>query len=451
MSTTKSPLVVPNLNEKTQEVENYINELNNMIETLTLKLTSSTSQEERNSILKTIETIEPIRTNLTKTLNGMYSYYTQNVSSATNVLQQQKQAMEIINSELENAKSKLDYINQQKINKMRLIEINDYYSEEYAEYTKLLQYFIYMLIPIIVLSLLQKNGFISSNILGVFVVIIVLAAIYFIFPVIISILSRDNMIYSQYRWNFNKSLAPKVELNTHPSSNSYSKSSKTPDVCVGEECCTTGFKWNAVSNKCEPIGSSSYASDIVKICSPSPEQKLVQKYASAMSKDYLGQTFATQSIDAGNYIADQIAMPTKISSPSARESCKTLQKQFEYACKGNTAPYNITPRCSSWWDVHGEMLANCNETVPKSNVCTRRPGECSYAYSKDNSQCSDAAGIPCEPGCCSKDAVYPNKPLPPHYTKSCDGCFVGPGSHGNCYNGAGLQCHSKCPSCKPMA
>jgi len=58
----KSPLVVPSLNQKTQELETYIQELNDTIEGLTLQLPTA-SPEERTQILKTIKSIEPIRDN----------------------------------------------------------------------------------------------------------------------------------------------------------------------------------------------------------------------------------------------------------------------------------------------------------------------------------------------------------------------------------------------------
>ena len=252
-----SSLVVPNLKSKSDELEQYIQELNGMIETLNQELPSS-SPERRENITQTIQMIEPIRTNLINTLNGMYSYYTQNVDSANNVMQQQKQAMDIINRELALSKKKLEYIQEQKINKIRLIEINDYYSEEYAEYTKLVKYIIYMLLPIILLTIIGKMEIVPSNLLGLFIIIILLVGVYFISPVIFSILSRDTMNYNEYRWRFDKSTAPKVDIGEASKGDMFAYANNGGEaVCVGEQCCSDGFRYNASLNKCEMPSMSS--------------------------------------------------------------------------------------------------------------------------------------------------------------------------------------------------
>ena len=373
----KSPLVVSSLNQKTQELETYIQELNDTIEGLTLQLPTA-SPEERTQILKTIKSIEPIRDNLINTLNGMYSYYTQNVNSATNVLNQQKQAMEIVNAELENSKEKLAYIKEQKINKMRLIEINDYYGSEYAEYTKLVKYFIYALVPIIILSLLEKMQILSGLLVGICIIIIILASIYFIFPVVVSILSRDNMVYDQYRWNFDKSTAPKVELSA-PSSSTKTNNKKKQPVCVGEECCTDGFKWNIETNKCEPLSFS---------MSNNTNSNIVNSLTNAMSPNWLGSNIINDDFIDGSklFSGDEIIKPKRQIPP--KNMCDQLKLSQCYD--------NNSPACSAWFSQNAEMIFNCKEKIPKKHMCnTNVPCDRSFGY------CATQEGTPCDPGCCS--------------------------------------------------
>ena len=48
-------------------------------------------------------------------------------------------------------------LNLKKNNKMRLVEINDYYGDKYAEHSQLMKIVIFTLIPVIILAILNKN------------------------------------------------------------------------------------------------------------------------------------------------------------------------------------------------------------------------------------------------------------------------------------------------------
>ena len=63
---------------------------------------------------------------------------------------------------------------------------------------------------------------------------------------VVSIYSRDNMVYDEYNWNFNKNSAPK--MGTAAVKNSF----KLPTMmsCIGEKCCQDGTLWNNDIGKC---------------------------------------------------------------------------------------------------------------------------------------------------------------------------------------------------------
>ena len=64
---------------------------------------------------------------------------------------------------------------------------------------------------------------------------------------VISIYSRDNMVYDEYNWNFNINSAPKMGTDA-----SFTNSFKLPSMmsCIGENCCQAGTLWNNDIGKC---------------------------------------------------------------------------------------------------------------------------------------------------------------------------------------------------------
>ncbi len=74
-------------------------------------------QNDQNSIVKKINEISQIRINLYKNLNGQTGFYSDNITSSMGTLQQQKQSLYIVESELNEAKRRLALIEEDKNNK----------------------------------------------------------------------------------------------------------------------------------------------------------------------------------------------------------------------------------------------------------------------------------------------------------------------------------------------
>jgi len=94
---------------------------------------------------------------------------------------------------------------------LRKIEINSYYSEQFAEKTNIIKTIILTCIPILLLTIIKNKGFLPENIYIVLVIIISCIGIYYVGFSVIRLFSRDNMIYSEYDWFFNKANAPAID------------------------------------------------------------------------------------------------------------------------------------------------------------------------------------------------------------------------------------------------
>ena len=243
-----------NLQEKNEQILNDISQLQDIEKTIYNQLSKQDlSIDEREALIMKIEQISQMRMNLYQTLSNITSFYTNNLNSSSDTLGQQTQALKIVEEQLNNSKKKLGYINGQKINKMRMVEINNYYTAWYDERVKLLKYIIVIVLAILILLLLKKKDILpeNSNIFGILLIVVLLIGLYFIIPIILSMITRNNMNYSEFDWSFYKNNAPVISGDaTKNKSNPWTKVSKPQKTCVGEQCCPKGTKYEKLLNEC---------------------------------------------------------------------------------------------------------------------------------------------------------------------------------------------------------
>lgn len=94
------------------------------------------TSEKKQQIIDKINNISQIRIGLYTNLNTMTSFYQKNVGSSTDTLVQQKLAIDIIENELNDSKIQVNLLEEQKNNKLRVVEINTYYGKRYNAYKK---------------------------------------------------------------------------------------------------------------------------------------------------------------------------------------------------------------------------------------------------------------------------------------------------------------------------
>ena len=105
----------------------YITELSKIEEELSYKLSYERNKETIKSLERSIRIVSSTRENLVAALGSLSQYYTSNLENSSNTLTQQTEAVAIIDREMQLAKKRLEYVNKQKSNKLRNVEINQYY------------------------------------------------------------------------------------------------------------------------------------------------------------------------------------------------------------------------------------------------------------------------------------------------------------------------------------
>ena len=161
-----------------------------------LEQNTSLSAGEQDKIFDKINKVTTMRLDLYQTLNEINKFYKNSLDNSNITLREQKQAVAILEDNLNKSKKEKERLARDKNNKIRLIEINNYYGDRYEEHAQLIKIVVFSLIPIVVLSLLRR--FIPDIVYSILVALIVIIAVYYFIVRLWSIINRDNMNYDQY-------------------------------------------------------------------------------------------------------------------------------------------------------------------------------------------------------------------------------------------------------------
>ena len=244
----------PNVAQNNEQILNDIQNLQEMEKKLLNGLEANASTltpEEQEQIVGKMNQISNMRINLYQTLSGVNNFFQDALSSSIGTLHQQTTAIGIIEDELNQSKIRLEILENEKLNKIRLVEINDYYGDKYAEHSQLMKIIICMLVPVIILAILNKKGILPNIIYYILIGIISIIGSVFLWRRFVSIIMRDNMNYQEYDFMFDANTAA-----TSTTSSDTSDPWATSDLgeCIGQACCSSGQTWDVSLNQC--IGTS---------------------------------------------------------------------------------------------------------------------------------------------------------------------------------------------------
>jgi 2-oxo-4-hydroxy-4-carboxy--5-ureidoimidazoline (OHCU) decarboxylase len=220
--------------------------------------TSPDISNQQNTIKK-IDTLQKLKTSLYTNLNDSYKATQLNLLEARDNLVNKVAMSNIAEHELSNTNTNLSVMKNIRNDKLRMAEINNYYSSKYDTQTTVMKTIIYFCIPILILGILVKKEllpqYIGISIIGVLCGL----AIVVIYFQTVDIMRRDNMVFDEYDWGFN----PKnVNLNDNSNDDDQPKMrNDLNNVCIGQACCppgnTFGISWDASKKVCTTGETSS--------------------------------------------------------------------------------------------------------------------------------------------------------------------------------------------------
>jgi len=239
-----------------QSGDEIINQIKSL-QTTEMKLYDSLESRSLNTdqqmqIIDRINQISEMRIKLYGFLKNMYSYYQEDVSDSRNTMNQQMVSVDLIENELNDSKRRLNLLEAQKNNKIRLVEINTYYGKQYDSHKQIMKIVAIICIPVLILSVLANKGIIPPRLNTLMIGIIIIIGLFIIGAKIIDLSNRDNMNFDEYDWYFDKNNAPTTSTEEDTNTSESDPWATPTYTCSGAECCYDNSTYDETQNKCIP-------------------------------------------------------------------------------------------------------------------------------------------------------------------------------------------------------
>jgi hypothetical protein len=272
---------LPNIKANNSQILNDIQSLQKLEQKLfsTLDTNLNLTTLQKGEIINRINELSKMRINLYQTMNGINTYFQTALYNSRGTLEQQAAVIKIVEDELNKAKRRLKTLEDTKNNKVRLVQINEYYGDKYAEHSLLMKIIIYTLIPMIILTAIYNIGFLPNIIYYSLLTIISIIAGIFIWFRLWSIWSRDRMNYQAYDWKFDKSKVPS-SISSTPSSDPWLNPFDDLGTCIGNACCTNGMIFDNNLNQC-------VADPTLSICKSNTKESFTSKMPTTKKPDII--------------------------------------------------------------------------------------------------------------------------------------------------------------------
>jgi hypothetical protein len=220
----------------------------------TLGSNPNITTDEKNALYAKVNAVTDMRIRLYKTLDNASGMYKDILKGSTEKLELQTDAIGIMERELDNTKKRIDALSSDKNNKMRLVEVNEYYGSKYSEQAGLMKIIILTLISVIIVTFLKKRylaAYMPDIIYYILIIgIFITGGVFFVLK-FGDYMSRDSMNYQEFDWGFNKGKAPNP-TNMIPVDPWFSPDMKF-GLCVDKDCCAEGTEYDDDKNKCVPV------------------------------------------------------------------------------------------------------------------------------------------------------------------------------------------------------
>jgi len=233
------------------QVDVQISELYTELEKLTVQLNPDISQQQK--LLNNIDELQQLKISLYNNISQDYASAQADLVETRDNLVNDVAMTNVLNGEIGNINSTLSNLKNTRNEKVRMAEINNYYSSKYDTQTNIMKTVVYFCIPILILGIIIKKGLMSQTVGMSMIGIIVAILIIVLFFQLVDIMNRDNTVYDEYTWKFDPKKAT-VSNNGNNMQDQPKLNTNNGSVCIGQECCppgnTSGISWNTSTQLC---------------------------------------------------------------------------------------------------------------------------------------------------------------------------------------------------------
>ena len=111
----------------------------------------------------------------------------------------------VMDERSEQIKEQIAALNDSKNNKVRMAEINTYYAQRYRAYGGVAKLGSFLMVIILALSIIKKNGILPATPYNILVAIIIVVGGGHMLFTLYTLYNRDNMDFQEKEWSFNSS------------------------------------------------------------------------------------------------------------------------------------------------------------------------------------------------------------------------------------------------------
>lgn len=223
------------------------------------KVMSMTSVTTNTPLMTELQNIQNELQAYQKDVDQYYSTIPNAISSVENV---SNTAIKTVNENKEIVDDYNDMIEGQKeetINKIRMVEINNYYSKKYNAQSEIMKIIIFISVLILILWYIDSSQLtpFPSAIFTTLISVILAVGIIVISFKVYYLLMRNNIDFDQMDFYFKNTNMPKIEIDATGlgATGAYtSDSGYSGNNCYNDECCPIGFAFNSGLGRCALFG-----------------------------------------------------------------------------------------------------------------------------------------------------------------------------------------------------
>lgn len=159
----------------------------------------------------------------------------------------------LVENESNQVDERIEQLQQDKVSSVRMLEINNYFTERTKAYNQLIRIVCGLIILIIILTTLIKKQLIPSNISNLVLFVVILISIIIILSKLFDIFRRDNMDFNDYNFiDYIKANDPSViEYNARQLGLLDIEGKFDINTCIGASCCSeAGLVYDESIDKC---------------------------------------------------------------------------------------------------------------------------------------------------------------------------------------------------------
>ena len=184
-----------------------------------------------------------------------------NLESASNNLVNQIVINDILETQMQNANAEYTNLKQDNTEKLRMVEINTYYTQRYQAHVELMKTIIFVCIPLLLILILTNKEILPARVGYILGGIILVIGIVLIGLKIFDLSIRNNMDYNEYDQVYYQvkedpkghvampDIGQELEQEFHSSISALEKN--LGFACIDGKCCGAGTTYNSILGQCE--------------------------------------------------------------------------------------------------------------------------------------------------------------------------------------------------------